>query len=84
MEKLPVVTESHDPEESTSSEPGNDSDEPESESHDGDTTLSADDLMGNLTGCKKAKTIAAYVLIGAVMIIAAMVFWVVDSRRREN
>ena len=51
---------------------------------DGAETLSADDLLGNLTGCKKAQTIGVYVLIGLLMIVAAVVFWRVDTIRKQR
>jgi hypothetical protein len=51
---------------------------------DGSDTISADDLMGTVSGCKKAQKIFVYVVIGLVMIIAAALFWHVESRRQDN
>jgi hypothetical protein len=41
-------------------------------------------MMGNVTGCKKVQTILVYVLIGLLMIVAAVVFWCVDNKRKND
>ena len=78
-----------DPSDGTTGDPSEVTDEtPDSEHPDESLTesdtLSADDLLGNLSGCKKAQTITVYILIGVVMLITATIFWVVDSRRRSS
>jgi hypothetical protein len=42
------------------------------------------EMMGNVTGCKKVQTILVYVLIGLLMIVAAVVFWCVDNKRKND
>jgi hypothetical protein len=44
----------------------------------------ADELLGNPTGCKKAQNILIYIVIGLVMIIAAIIFWRIDNRRKDS